>query len=502
MQAQAHRLTLQVLRLDGQLVTATLQKVFEERGGTIGRAAQNDWVLPDPQRFLSAHHATVFFEEGSFRLVDCSTNGIYVNDEAEPLGPGRIAALSQGDKLQFGDYEIGVAIAAPMASRTPATAATAAPSLAKALDPLQLLDAHAKAPARAAAAAASEPSHREPWFDAGRTPDAVVSVGGSAIVDPLALLGQSVDLPLSQALHAHAVPTLGPATARDDAPMLASSFHPPAAAAPVPEDWFKTGITIAPTTPAAVPTPAASPVIAARAVPSPAVAVSAKSAAQTTARPAPVPAADAPDTNTLQAALDLLLHAAGLDPARTPRDADPRQTLQTLGTVLHDAIAALRELMLQRSTTRQRLGLAATCITPRDNNPLKFSARGVTEVIDSFLFDHGPACLDAKTAIREALQDLKTQRDEERLSLLQGLRAHLDRIDPQLIERSCNEPRRLRLTSGKSDCWALYITRHAELRQHLDGHAETSPPTPLPRRRAAPIAIPATPRAEFSHGLE
>jgi len=484
MQPQAHRLTLQVLRLDNRPVTATLQKVFDEQGGTIGRAAQNDWVLPDPSRFLSAHHATVFFEQGSFRLVDCSTNGIYVNDEAEPLGPGRIAALSQGDKLQLGDYEVGVAIAAPEASRAPA----AAGGVAKTLDPLQLLDAHAKAPERAAAA--SEPSHREPWFDAGRAPDAVATVGESAIVDPLALLS-----PSSPALQARALPSLGLATERDDAPMLASFFQPPAAAAPVPEDWFKTGVTIAPTAPQETPPRAASP--------SPAMAAAVKSVAPPTLRPAAVPAVDVPATDTLQAALDILLRAAGLDPARAPRDADPRQTLQTLGSVLHDSVAALRDLMLQRSTTRQRLGLAATCITPRDNNPLKFSARGVAEVIDSFLFDHGLACLDAKTAIREAVQDLKTQRDEERFSLLQNLRAQLDRIDPKLIERHCNESRRLRLASGKADCWALYIARHAELHQHLNGHAETSPPTPLPHRRStAPIAMPATSRAEFSHGLE
>jgi type VI secretion system protein len=42
--------------------------VFSVEGGTIGRSADNDWVLPDPQRYLSAHHARVQFREGNFYL--------------------------------------------------------------------------------------------------------------------------------------------------------------------------------------------------------------------------------------------------------------------------------------------------------------------------------------------------------------------------------------------------------------------------------------------------
>jgi len=58
---------------------------FSVEGGTIGRSADNDWVLPDPQRYVSAHHARVQFREGHFYLQDVSTNGVYVNDDTEPL---------------------------------------------------------------------------------------------------------------------------------------------------------------------------------------------------------------------------------------------------------------------------------------------------------------------------------------------------------------------------------------------------------------------------------
>src|SRR6202047_3991776 len=58
---------------------------FSVEGGTIGRSADNDWVLPDPSRYVSAHHARVQFREGHFYLQDVSTNGVYVNDDMEPL---------------------------------------------------------------------------------------------------------------------------------------------------------------------------------------------------------------------------------------------------------------------------------------------------------------------------------------------------------------------------------------------------------------------------------
>ena len=50
--------------------------VFGVGGGGIGRASDNDWVLPDPLRYLSAHHARVQFRNGTYLLLDTSTNGV------------------------------------------------------------------------------------------------------------------------------------------------------------------------------------------------------------------------------------------------------------------------------------------------------------------------------------------------------------------------------------------------------------------------------------------
>ena len=86
--------------------------LFSVEGGTIGRSADNDWVLPDPLRYVSAHHARVLFRDGSFYLQDVSTNGVYVNDDMEPLAKLGSSGhrLANGDLLRMGEYHIVAAL--------------------------------------------------------------------------------------------------------------------------------------------------------------------------------------------------------------------------------------------------------------------------------------------------------------------------------------------------------------------------------------------------------
>jgi type VI secretion system FHA domain protein len=79
-------------------------------GGSIGRAHDNDWVLPDAQCYVSAHHARVQYRNGSYYLIDTSTNGTYVNGSSAPISPRNIYPLRDGDSLRLGEYEIAVRI--------------------------------------------------------------------------------------------------------------------------------------------------------------------------------------------------------------------------------------------------------------------------------------------------------------------------------------------------------------------------------------------------------
>lgn len=81
-------------------------RIFGVTGGSIGRSRDNDWVLPDPDRYISGHHAKIVFNAGSWMLEDTSTNGVFVNDSEIPLSQEGPYKLKDGDRLRLGDYEV------------------------------------------------------------------------------------------------------------------------------------------------------------------------------------------------------------------------------------------------------------------------------------------------------------------------------------------------------------------------------------------------------------
>ena len=85
-------------------------KVFGVHGGCIGRGTDNEWILPDPERYLSGKHARVDFRAGTYVLVDTSSNGTYVNGAQVPLGKYHDYQLRDGDYVRLGEYELLVSI--------------------------------------------------------------------------------------------------------------------------------------------------------------------------------------------------------------------------------------------------------------------------------------------------------------------------------------------------------------------------------------------------------
>jgi type VI secretion system protein len=84
--------------------------VFGVSGGSIGRSAENDWVLPDDMRYVSGRHARIVFHKGRYLLQDTSSNGTYVNDIERPLGNQNPHELKSGDVLRIGEYHVQVQI--------------------------------------------------------------------------------------------------------------------------------------------------------------------------------------------------------------------------------------------------------------------------------------------------------------------------------------------------------------------------------------------------------
>lgn len=82
--------------------------LVDKAGIRIGRAPDNEWVLPDPHRFISAHHARISYRDGTYIVEDTSTNGLFLNEELEPVGRLGPQPLRAGDTLRMGAYRIHV----------------------------------------------------------------------------------------------------------------------------------------------------------------------------------------------------------------------------------------------------------------------------------------------------------------------------------------------------------------------------------------------------------
>jgi type VI secretion system FHA domain protein len=78
---------------------------FSDEGGTLGRGANNFWVLEDPNKYMSSVHAKISCLGDQYFLTDLSTNGTFINDASEPVGNGNQVMLNEGDRFIISDYE-------------------------------------------------------------------------------------------------------------------------------------------------------------------------------------------------------------------------------------------------------------------------------------------------------------------------------------------------------------------------------------------------------------
>ncbi|MFL0802500.1 MAG: type VI secretion system-associated FHA domain protein TagH [Agarilytica sp.] len=105
-------LNLSVVKSPAGVTLASSQKSFSENGGSIGRGDGNDWVLGDPDRFLSSRHCSVSYEGGQYYLTDTSTNGTFINGAPEPIGKGGKIPVNDGDSIELGDYQFKISMQA------------------------------------------------------------------------------------------------------------------------------------------------------------------------------------------------------------------------------------------------------------------------------------------------------------------------------------------------------------------------------------------------------
>ncbi len=382
--------------------------VFSVEGGTIGRSADNDWVLPDPSRYVSAHHARVQFREGHFYLQDVSTNGVYVNDEMEPLAKRGSSGyrLTNGDMLRMGEYHIVAAVdERPTAEEEPLAAV---PTSIQVLKPVKRADRDIGAPI-----------NLEDLLLPSDDPNPVL---------PVNAYGQAVNSGSVRALAR----TLDPL--------------PPLRGVPAAEPE--------PVAPAALPAPAAPE------------SLSPESISQRMARLAEAVGREPRSAIALEdmrSGLEAFCRGAGISADSLPADAQSR-LLHLAGRLYREAFVGFRELERTRAETRNRYRIE-TPAPDRDDPRPSLAQASVEDLMVALFLKHEGRALDSVQWLRETVAEAKLHE----LAMAQAMRSafveFLDRLDPAELEARFERAARRgkARAADKAQYWELFTTFYRNL---------------------------------------
>ncbi|MGH8150260.1 MAG: type VI secretion system-associated FHA domain protein TagH [Steroidobacteraceae bacterium] len=451
---------------------------FGMAGGTIGRSSDNDWVLPDPQRYVSAHHARIRFNRGQFELEDMSTNGLYVNDDERPLkdyGPYR---LRHGDVLRLGEYELAVALE-PELSRAGVAVAAGEPGYGYVgAEPEQNL-----APESITVAALeSMPTSINGLQSFGRA--AQTDLGAALNLDEL-LVAES---PSGRRLgpvnaYGQAVrPAHFPASPHAPAtPHSSMTPHPPGSPHPPPGSRI----------------PTLDPAAAGPGDPdAEAIARRMERLARAAARAQEARNASLPVPPEVHTGLQAFCRGAGLDIRLLPAEGQAR-LLQLVGQLVREALVGLKDLGRAREEIRNRLRIELPA-DPDDTRPSLVGST-VEDLLVAVLSQADSRKLDAVQWMREAIEAAKAHERATSQALRTAFVEFIDRFDPAELEARFERSARRNKSSGKDESrhWALFTDFYRNLTE--------MPPDQLPHTFVEAFASAykkalATPRAPAPRG--
>ncbi len=421
-------LTLTITSHQRQSLGSASVKVMAGDSLTIGRSPSAGWTLPDPQAALSREHVRVQRQGSDYILTDLSQNGTFVNDSPDPVSHGKSVRLSNGDRIQLGDYQLAVGLE-PTAM--PATPGPLFPSV----QPAPYPSPPPSLPVSPAPYVFQE-SSAPPW----------PGVGPKSETDPLKVMGGD---------HRATNSALGPYSDQRPGPpdrprpsMLQDNYQPPNPQAyrppGGPEDIpdvidFTTFERDGLQQQRPVPTPIAPPI----APPSPAPQVQ-QSYLQPPQPPQPVrpaqPEVPYPAPQAAAMGIEQLLLAAGLDPAVARAALRDPQLAEALGQIFQVALNGIIDVLRARAHIKQQFRLTQTQISAHENNPLKFSPNAA-QALSTFFVNPAAGFLSPLESVDEAFADIKAHQ----MAVLAGMRAAFDhmfaRFNPEKLQERFDKGR-------------------------------------------------------------
>ena len=460
-------LKLRVISDHYKVLGKSSSRLFGVTGGRIGRAQDNDWVLPDRDRYISGHHCKVTFKAGEWLLEDTSTNGVFINGSDMPVSAAGVHALQDGDRLRLGDYEIIVSIDTrndfspdasgqmPIPPRAQSTEARHDEDLGEELDLTDLLGGSMIVEAPQFSSAVEHPtcpSGQPPVLTKPASRRAPSASGIDSVLDLAKALHTDERPPARrQAVHAAVSPEKLTKSPRAHLASLLNGEHDDeapdtAVQARKPDEWQMQTRPYDLNTMSAIRAPAA--------------------LARPSAPDAPRPRRSTDTGAEPAAGVEAFCRGAGIDPASLPPDSE-HALLTLAGQMVREVVVGLMDVLKGRADLKNRLRLSQTTIQPGENNPLKFSA-SVDEAMMKLLDSHGSRYLGPIEAIRDSFTDLRTHQAALPAAIQAAIDEIMNRIEPSdLQERFDRGLKRGALlgAANKMKYWDLYAEFYHVLNQ-------------------------------------
>jgi type VI secretion system protein ImpI/type VI secretion system protein len=481
-------LTLSVLRCPDAVPPETRRITGGEF--RIGRGQDNDWIMPDPDRMLSKRHCVVAFRNGGWAIADTSTNGTFLNREAEPLGAGQIRSLADGDRIRFGAYEIEVRIEQEQSfAAPPRSGGYGIPAASPFDDPFgDDVFAPRQTPPETFTSSAfgndplfggpsqkqsvTMPLNYDPlapnlddddFFSAPTVPDHSAAFSDAFKPPPV--------IPVAAPPPVHSMAAPPPVHSMAAPPPVHSMAAPPpgGAAKLIPDDDWDLDF------PAAAPAPAPPPPLPPSPPPPPVAAASPflepadLAPAPPPPRPAPVappapppPAPAAAPTGDLMAAF---LEGAGLS-RQKPEDAEA--AMRALGAAFRATISGIRQALIARSSIKGEFRIEQTMIRARGNNPLKFSADD-DDALNALLGLGRRIDVTPDAAIADALRDMRLHELATMAAMQIAVRSLLAQLDPAKLRTEGETSGGINLLAAqkKARAFEAYEKLHANVTRAL-----------------------------------
>src|SRR5688572_10771812 len=374
-------------------------KVFGVHGGSLWRADDNDWVLPDPERYVSGHHARIEYRDGGYWLTDTSSNGTFVNNAQMSVSEQGPYALKEGDRVRIGDYDMVVAIDATNDFPPDKSAIVAYDGLG---------------------ASSAVTRLTEDDLGADLDLDSLLTDDSSARpMTPVNAYGLAVDeaaiAPRSRSREPEATPTgkesrTSSAKAPQNAWSLATRRIEP----------YRNPLR------------------------------------SSTAEAPPRLSSESTSPDALSG-FQALCRGAGIDPASLPIAIQP-QVLQLAGQILREMIVGLMDVTQNRTELRNRFRIAQPTSPAAQSNPLQ-QAAGVDDALRK-LFEAHSRQLGPVEAVRDSFSEIKTHHQALVAAMHNAFMEFLARLDPEELQerfdRGLKRGGLLGAATNKMKYWELY----------------------------------------------